>query len=124
VGRDELLARTHALVRADALFEGVLGLVLLLGVATGALDGGDFPAPVGTVVLLLAGWLLLMLCGLIWSGRLGLWALAAGNAVSAAAGLLWLLLADGWSTAGAVLIAITVALLAGLAAAQAATLRA
>jgi hypothetical protein len=112
------------LVRADALFEGVLGIVLLLGAATGALDGSDFPAPVGTVVLLLAGWVLLILCGLIWSGRVGVRALAIGNGVAAAAGLLWLLLADGWSTAGAVLIAITVAVLAVLAAAQAATLRA
>jgi|SRR6188472_3508550 hypothetical protein len=112
------------LVRADALFEGVLGLVLLLAAAAGVLDGSDFPAPVGTVVLLLAGWALLILCGLIWSGRVGVRALAIGNGVAAAAGLLWLLLADGWSTAGAVLIAITVAVLAVLAAAQAATLRA
>jgi hypothetical protein len=112
------------LVRADALFEGALGLVLLLGVSTGALDGGDFPAPVGPVVLLAAGWVLLALCGLIWVGRLGMRALAVGNGASAAAGLLWLLFADGWSTAGGVLVAITVAVLAGLAAVQAATLRA
>ena len=111
------------LVRADALFEGVLGLVLLLATATGGLDGSDFPAPVGTAVLLLAGWVLLILCGLIWSERIGVRALAIGNGVSAAAGLLWLLLADGWSTAGAVLVATTVAVLAVLAAAQAATLR-
>jgi hypothetical protein len=38
--------------------------------------------------------------------------------------LLWLVLADGWSTAGAAVVAITVAGLAVLAAAQAATLRA
>ena len=44
--------------------------------------------------------------------------------MTAVAGFLWLLLAEGWSTAGAVLVAITVAVLAGLAAAQAATLRA
>jgi hypothetical protein len=111
------------LVRADALFEGVLGVVLLLGAATGALDGSDFPASVGTPVILVAGWVLLALCGLIWAGRIGVRALALGNGVTAIAGLLWLLLADGWSTAGAVLIAITVAVLAVLAAAQAATLR-
>src|SRR6059058_3185931 len=105
------------------MFEGVLGLALLVGAATGALGGGDFPAPVGTVVLLLAGWALLTLCGLIWTGRIGVRALAVGNGVSAAAGLLWLLLGDGWSTAGAILVGITVAGLAGLAAAQAATLR-
>jgi hypothetical protein len=96
---------------------------LLLGVVTGALDESDFPAPVGTVVLLLACVVLLMLGALIWSGRLGLRALALGNGVTAVAGFLWLLLAEGWSTAGAVLVAITVAGLAGLSAAQAATLR-
>jgi hypothetical protein len=111
------------LVRIDALFEGVLGLALLLAVATGALDASDFPAPVGTVALLVAGWALLTLCGLIWSGRIGLRELAIGNAVAAVAGLIWLLLADGWSTAGAVTVGLTVAVLAGLAAAQAATLR-
>jgi hypothetical protein len=112
------------LARIDALFEGVLGLVLLVAAATGALGGSDFPWPVGTVVLLLAGWTLLALCGLIWSGHMGLGALALGNAVSALAGLVWLLAADGWSTAGATVVAVTVAALAVLAAAQAATLRA
>ena len=112
------------LVQVDALFEGVLGLVVLLCVATGALDSSDFPYPVGTVVLLLAGWALLTLCGLIWAGWIGLRELAIGNAVAAAAGLVWLLAADGWSAAGATVVGITVAVLAVLAAAQAATLRA
>ena len=112
------------LVRVDALFEGLLGLALLLAVATDALDASDFPSPVGKVVLLLAGWALLTLCGLIWSGKIGLRELAVGNAVSALAGLIWLILADGWSTAGAVAVGLTVAVLAVLAAAQAATLRA
>ena len=112
------------LVRVDALFEGVLGVGLLLCAATGALDGGDFPYPVGTVVLLLVGWALLMLCGLIWAGWIGLRELALGNAIAAVAGLVWLLAADGWSTAGATLVGLTVAALAALAAAQAATLRA
>jgi len=115
---------TSRLVRVDALFEGVLGLAVLLAVATGALDESDFPSPVGEVILLLAGWALLTLCGLIWSGKIGLRELAVGNAVSALAGLLWLLLADGWSTVGAVTVGLTVAVLAVLAAAQAATLRA
>ena len=112
------------LVKVDALLEGVLGIALLLAAATGALDGSDFPHPVGKAVLLVAGWALLTLCGLIWAGRIGLRALALGNAVSALAGLAWLLVADGWSTAGAVLVGGTVAALAVLAAAQAATLRA
>jgi hypothetical protein len=79
---------------------------------------------VGTAVLLLAGWVLLALCGLIWSGRIGLRVLALGNAAAALAGLGWLLVADGWSTAGAGLVGVIVAALAILAAAQAATLRA
>jgi len=68
------------LVKLDALFEGVLGLALLLAAALGALDESDFPRPVGTVVLLIAGWALLVLCGLIWSGRVGVRALVLGNA--------------------------------------------
>ncbi|HEY7017428.1 MAG TPA: hypothetical protein VH297_03085 [Gaiellaceae bacterium] len=112
------------LVRLDAVFEGLLGVVLLLAAATGVLDSSDFPSPVGTVVLLLAGWALLTLCGLIWSGRIGLRELALGNAAGAVAGAAWLLLADGWSAAGAALVGVTVAVLAVLAAVQAATLRA
>jgi len=112
------------LVKVDAVFEGVLGLALLLAAASGALDGSDFPRPVGTALLLVAGWALLTLCGLIWSGRVGVRALVLGNAVSALAGLVWLFAADGWSTAGAVVVGATVAVLAVLAAAQAATLRA
>jgi len=112
------------LVKVDALLEGVLGIALLVAAATGALDGSDFPHPVGTTVLLATGWALLTLCGLIWTGRIGLHALALGNAVSALAGLAWLLAADGWSTVGAALVAVTAAALAVLAAAQAATLRA
>jgi hypothetical protein len=112
------------LVKLDALFEGVLGVLLLLVAAAGILDGSDFPAPVGTVVLLLAGWALLTLCGLIWSGRVGLGALALGNGISALVGLVWLVAAEGWSAAGAAVVGVIVAALAGLAAAQAATLRA
>ena len=112
------------LVRLDALFEGLLGIELLMLVAAGVLDGSDFPHPVGTALLLIAGLLLLALGGLIWSRRVGVRALAIGNAVFALAGLAWLVLADGWSAAGAWLVGVTVAVLAVLAAAQAATLRA
>jgi hypothetical protein len=107
------------LVKLDALFEGVLGIVLLLTAAAGVLDGSDFPHPVGTVVLLLGGWALLALCGLIWSGRVGLRALALGNGASAVVGVAWLVAADGWSAAGAALVGVTVAFLAVFATAQA-----
>jgi len=112
------------LLKLDALFEGVLGIVLLVSAAAGMLDGSDFPSPAGTVLLLIVGWSLLALCGLIWSGRIGLRALIFGNAVSAALGLVWLVAADGWSSAGARLVAVTVTVLAALAAAQALSARA
>jgi hypothetical protein len=112
------------LLKLDALFEGVLGVVLLVTAAVGVLDGSDFPHPVGTVALLLAGWALLVLCGLIWTGRIGLRALALGNGLAALLGLIWLLAAEGWSGAGTALVAVTAAALAVLATAQAATLRA
>ena len=112
------------LLKLDAIFEGLLGLVLLLAAAPGALGSSDFPAPVGTVVLIVAGWALLTLCGLIWSGRIGLRALVLGNGITALAGLTWLIAADGWSGAGTALVACVVAVLAVLAAAQVATLRA
>jgi len=111
------------LVRVDAAFEVVLGLAVLLGAATDAFDSSDFPRPVGTVMVVTVGLALIALGVLIATGRVGLKALAIGNGVSAAAGVLWLLLAEGWSTAGTALVAITVVGLAGLAAAQAATLR-
>jgi hypothetical protein len=112
------------LVRIDAAFEAVLGIALLLCAATGALDGSDFPRPVGTVVLVIAGVALLVLAVLIWSGRVGLRALAVCNAASAVAGIVWLTAVSGFSSAGAAVVGVTVAVLAGLAAAQAATLRA
>ena len=112
------------LVRIDAVFEAALGIALLVCAATGALDGSDFPRPVGTVVLAIVGVALLVLAVLIWSGRVSLRALVVCNAVSAVAGILWLAAVSGFSTAGTIVVAMTVAVLAGLAAAQAATLRA
>jgi hypothetical protein len=115
-------ART--VVRADALFEAALGLVLLGGAATGALGGSDFPRPVGAAVLLVVGALLLVLAGLLWSGRVGTRALAAGNALTAVVAVGWLSAASGFSAGGVAVVVITAAGLAGLALAQAATLRA
>ena len=112
------------LVRIDAAFEAVLGIALLLGAASGALDGSDFPRPVGTVVLVIAGLALVVLAVVIWSGRISLRALVVANAASALAGIVWLAAVSGFSTAGTIVVAVTVAGLAGLAAAQAATLRA
>jgi hypothetical protein len=112
------------LVRIDAVFEAALGIALLVSAATGALDGSDFPRPVGTVVLVIVGVALLLLAVLIWSGRVSLRALVMCNAASALAGIVWLAAVSGFSTAGTIVVGVTVAGLAGLAAAQAATLRA
>ena len=112
------------LVRIDAVFEAALGIALLVGAATGTLDGSDFPRPVGTVVLVIVGAALLLLAVLIWCGRVSLRALVVCNAASALAGIVCLATVSGFSTAGTIVVAVTVAGLAGLAAAQAATLRA
>ena len=102
----------------------VLGIGLLIGAVTGALDDADFPRRVGTVLLVAVGLALIALGALIWTGQVPLKALVLGNAVSAVAGIVWLAAVSGFSTAGTTVVAITVAGLAILAAAQAATLRA
>jgi hypothetical protein len=114
----------ETIVRADALFEAALGVVLLAATATGALSGSDFPRPVGTVVLVAVGLLLVALGGVLSSGFVGVRELAVGNAVTAALTLVWLGAAPGFSSAGTVVVAATAAALACLAAGQAATLRA
>jgi hypothetical protein len=114
----------RAVVKADALFEAALGIVLAAGAAIGWLGAGDFPQPVDAAVVAVIGGLLLVLGAVLWRGEIGPHALAAGNALTAIAGLVWLGLASGFSAAGAALVAVTVAGLVGLAAAQAATLRA
>ncbi len=112
------------LVKLDAVFEAALGTALIVGASTGALDGSDFPRPVDAKLLVIVGLALLLLGLAIWSGRLGLRELALGNAVSAVAGIVFLVAVTGFSILGTTLVAVTVACLAGLAAAQAATLRA
>jgi hypothetical protein len=114
-------ART--VVRADALFEAALGVVLLAGAATGTVGGSDFPWPVGATVLLAVGALLLLLGAVLWTGRVGTKALAAGNALTAAVAIAWLTAVSGFSATGVFLVGVAVAGLACLAAVQAATLR-
>jgi hypothetical protein len=78
---------------------------------------------VGSVVLLAVGAVLVLLGVVIWRGRLDKRELAVGNAVSAVLGIVWLTSVSGFSGAGTVLVAVTISGLAGLAAAQLATLR-
>lgn len=110
-------ART--LVRIDAVFEGVLGVVLVAGGATGGLGAADFPHPVGAAVAVVVGCLLLVLAVFLWRSGVSITALAVGNALTAAVAVIWLLAADGFSTAGTWVLALTIGGLAALAAAQA-----
>jgi hypothetical protein len=113
----------RSVLRADAVFEAVLGTALVAGAVTGGLDASDFPSPVGRAVLVGVGLVLIVLAWVIWSGRIGAMALALGNALSAAAGLVWLVAGSGFSAAGAVIVAVAVVALAVLAIVQVVTLR-
>src|SRR5947207_12908119 len=97
------------LIKLDAAFEATLALVLLVGAVSGALDAGDFPAPVGAAVIVLVGIVLALAAGLIWRGRVAPMALAVGNAATALAAVIWLLAADRFSTPGAWLVGATAA---------------
>jgi hypothetical protein len=111
-------------VKADALVEAALGLALVLGAAMGALGPGDFPHPVGTTVIVAVGLALLGLAALLWRAATRavpaslLLALACGNLATALAAAVWLLAADGFSSAGSAVILTTAVGLACLAAVQ------
>ena len=99
-----------AIVRADAAFETALGLVLIVGAATGRLGPDDFPDPVGTPVIVTFGIALLAVGALLWrlATTIDLRALAAANLATAVLVLVWYLAASGFSTAGT---AVTIATL-------------
>jgi hypothetical protein len=105
-------------VTADALFEAALGVPLVLGALTGALGADDFPDPVGSAVVAVAGCLLLGIAAFLWRGGVALRTLAAANAVTAAAGLVWFVAADDFSAAGTLVVVVAVVGLTLLAAAQ------
>jgi hypothetical protein len=112
------------IVQTDSVFEATLGLTLIGGAAAGWLGPGDFPAPVGTPVIVGAGCALLIVAALLWqlasapvAPRL-LRILATANLATAAAALAWRLVATGFSTAGSALTLATASALAVLAAAQ------
>ena len=110
-------------VRADAAFEDALGLALVVAGATGALGAPDFPHPVGRAVVVVVGAVLLGVAVVLWSGRVSLAALAAGNVLTAIAAIAWLAFGGGFSVAGTTVLGATAAGLVALAAAQVATLR-
>jgi len=108
------------IVRADAGFEALLGGVLILAGATGALAANDFPHPVGQPLIVAAGAALLGVAVYLWrADESALRVLAIGNAVTACLAVAWLALASGFSPTGAALVGATVGVLASLAFAQA-----
>ena len=107
-------------IKLDAAFEAALGCALLAG----GFGPADFPHPVGRVVVVVVAVVLLVAAGVLWRGRIALRDLAAANLATAAAAAVWLAAADGFSSAGKAIVAVTAAGLAGLATAQIATLRA
>jgi len=112
------------IIQADSVFEAALGLVLVGGAAATWLTPDDFPAPVGTPVIVAVGCALLGVGVVLW--RLAraavasplLRALATANLATAAAACAWRLLAAGFSTAGSALTLATASALVILAAAQ------
>ena len=121
----------RAIVRADGVFELGLGLLLVAGAASGRLEGDDFPAPVGTTVIVVVGVALIALGAVLWRLAAGavppqlLRNLALGNSVTAVAAIVWRIAADGFSTAGsAILLATALGLLALAAVQLSATARA
>jgi hypothetical protein len=107
-------------VRADAVFEAALGLVLVVGAAAGGLG---FPHPVGRAVIAVVGALLLAVGVVLWRLRIGLALLAAANVATAVGAVAWLAAANGFSPAAAALVGAAVAGLVALAAAELALIR-
>jgi hypothetical protein len=117
--------RGSDLIRLDAAFEAVLGMVLVVGVAVGWLGSDDFAAPATTGLVAALGTALLGLAAALWrlsSMEMMLARLAVPAAVNGATALIvawWGLAAEGFSTRGAVLLWTTVTVLTLLAGAQA-----
>jgi uncharacterized membrane protein len=119
----------NAIVRADGLFETTLGILLVVGAAAGWLNGDDFPAPVGTALIVVVGVALLAIGAGLW--RLGngdvprqlLRTLAIANSVTAVAAIVWRVAADGFSSAGSAVLLLTAGALLALASLQAGTAR-
>jgi hypothetical protein len=112
-------------VMIDAGYEVVLATVLVLGWMFGSVDGDDFPSPASSTVTVIFGVLLWMFGlalasavsrGLVSDGLLR--GLAIANLAFAALLLVWVLVADGFSTTGLAVTWTTIVVLALLAASE------
>ena len=114
----------NAIVRADGVFEIGLGLLFVVGAATGRLAADDFPTPVGTAVIVVVG-LVLVAIGVVLL-RLSRRAvppellrnLAIANSGTAVAAIVWRLAAEPFSGAGSAIVLATAGALLALAAVQ------
>ena len=112
-------------VIADAGFEAVVGTCLVLGALFGDIDSDDFPPPGSTVVVAVLGialWLLAVgLAEVVKREAVGdtlLLALAIGNSAFALLIAVWVLVADGFTDVGRIVVWVTAAGLMLLAASQ------
>ena len=105
-------ATTRSLFRADAMFEATLGALLLAGALGDVLTNADIPVARAVIIAAGASLLLASASQLIYfinAPRRVLRELAVGNSALAAAGLIWLGLDHGFSTAGAALLSVAIA---------------
>jgi xanthine/uracil permease len=112
-------------LKADAIVEAALAIVLVAGAVTGAIGGDDFPNPVNGVMVALIGLALIPVAVVLWRlaraprvPRRTLRLIATANAVTALLAAIWLFAAEGFSSAGTAVVAATIASLATLAAMQ------
>jgi xanthine/uracil permease len=112
-------------LKADALVEAALAIVLVVGAIAGAFRGDDFPSHVNGIVVALVGLALVPVAVVLWrlagaprvaSRTLRL--IATANAATALLAVVWLFAAEGFSSAGTAVVAAIVAALATLAAMQ------
>jgi drug/metabolite transporter (DMT)-like permease len=116
----------NRIVILDAAFEAILGTVLVLGDVFGHIDGRDFPSPGTDLVIAVFGLgligLAVALAQVVARDAVTdafLRALAAANAGFAVLLVLWVVIADGFTSSGLAIIWVTVAMLLLLALMQA-----
>jgi O-antigen/teichoic acid export membrane protein len=113
------------LLRADGLFEGMLGLLLISSPLTGLAGALDLPDPARTPVLVALGVLLLPVLPILWTasrapGRQLIFTLAVANGAGSLIFTLWVLIWHAtFHPAGAAFVLVVAAILAILTALQA-----